>query len=60
MDGIARTPAPGDTEAPQEDPVCPICFGKFHGRATAPVVVKTHCCGNRFDLDCILKYCVDQ
>ncbi|WP_257287845.1 hypothetical protein, partial [Endozoicomonas sp. SESOKO2] len=60
MDGIARPPVTGDTQVPQEDPLCPICLAEFHGRAVATVVVKTQCCGKRFDLDCILKYFVDH
>ncbi|WP_422414306.1 hypothetical protein, partial [Endozoicomonas sp. ALB122] len=39
---------------------CPVCLAPFHGRNVAPVVVKTQCCGHRFDLGCITRCFVDQ
>ncbi|WP_448218532.1 hypothetical protein [Endozoicomonas sp. 2B-B] len=39
---------------------CPICLANFHDRSGAPVIVKTQCCGHRFDLDCLSMCFVDQ
>ncbi|WP_422135608.1 ankyrin repeat domain-containing protein [Endozoicomonas sp. ALD040] len=39
---------------------CPICLAPFHDRNVEPVVVRTQCCGHRFDLDCISRCFVDQ
>ncbi|WP_422135648.1 ankyrin repeat domain-containing protein [Endozoicomonas sp. ALD040] len=39
---------------------CPICLACFHGRSLPAVIVKTQCCGHRFDLDCISRCFVDQ
>ncbi|WP_448217786.1 ankyrin repeat domain-containing protein [Endozoicomonas sp. 2B-B] len=53
---LLATLSPWTLEA---DP-CPICLAHFHDRYVAPVVVKTQCCGHRFDLDCISRCFVDQ
>ncbi|WOG28644.1 ankyrin repeat domain-containing protein [Endozoicomonas sp. 8E] len=39
---------------------CAICLAYFHNRNEVPMVVKTGCCGQPFDLDCISKCFVDQ
>ncbi|WP_257291668.1 hypothetical protein, partial [Endozoicomonas sp. ONNA1] len=53
MDDIACLANPMDTDVPLESDPCPICLLHFHGRDAIPVVLKTQCCGHRFDLDCI-------
>ncbi|WP_257288739.1 hypothetical protein, partial [Endozoicomonas sp. SESOKO2] len=55
MDGIARPAVPMDTDVPLECDPCPICLIHFHCHDEVPVVVKTQCCGHRFDLDCISR-----
>ncbi len=39
---------------------CAICLANFHNRNEEPVVVKTGCCGQLFDLDCVSRCFVDQ
>ncbi|WP_257282219.1 ankyrin repeat domain-containing protein [Endozoicomonas sp. ISHI1] len=60
MDGIARPSAPMDTDITLESDPCPICLDHFHDRDEALVIVKSRCCGHRFDLDCISRWFVDQ
>uniref|UniRef100_UPI002148A27F ankyrin repeat domain-containing protein n=1 Tax=Endozoicomonas sp. SESOKO2 TaxID=2828743 RepID=UPI002148A27F len=60
MDGIAHPAVPMDTDALLESDPCPICLVHFHGRDAVPVVLKTQCCGHRFDLDCISECFVNQ
>ncbi|WP_257282069.1 ankyrin repeat domain-containing protein [Endozoicomonas sp. ISHI1] len=60
MDSIARRAVPTDTDVTMESDPCPICLDHFHGRDEAPVVVKSQCCDQRFDLNCISKCFVEQ
>ncbi|WP_257282060.1 ankyrin repeat domain-containing protein [Endozoicomonas sp. ISHI1] len=60
MDSMAHTPDPRDTVETPEADLCPICLSHFHGRNPAPVIVKAHCCGKHFDLDCISKSFLKQ
>ncbi|WP_257282223.1 ankyrin repeat domain-containing protein [Endozoicomonas sp. ISHI1] len=59
-DSIARPDIPMDTDVTPEPDPCPICLVHFHDRDEALVVVKAHCCGHHFDLDCISRCFVDQ
>ncbi|WP_257282297.1 ankyrin repeat domain-containing protein [Endozoicomonas sp. ISHI1] len=60
MDDIAQPTVPMDTDASPESDPCPICLVHFHDRDEALVVVRSQCCGHRFDLDCISRCFVDQ
>ncbi|WP_257274910.1 hypothetical protein, partial [Endozoicomonas sp. SESOKO4] len=53
MDGISHLAVSVDTDVPPESDPCPICMIHFHDRDVELVVVKSQCCGKRFDLDCI-------
>ncbi len=55
MDSIPRPAISVDTDVPPESDPCPICRIHFHDRDVALVVVKSQCCGKRFDLDCISR-----
>ncbi len=60
MESIAGPAVPMHTDVTMESDPCPICLVHFHGRDAMPVVLKTQCCGHRFDLDCISRCFVDQ